>query len=186
MLLASDDILRGLLLNHNMFCLTKLRAQFRKGLNISERVFRGIPSQDGETAWARERHSHKKSFGQDTKRSGVEWMDTQARSERLEKLEQVVPPMLKTKIRMGDVKPADASRDVAEAKSIPPLRHSVRSFPLLSSFARPPRVFGSVKSFPQEIEVPVLTFVIFSCSCCRSRQESWKRRSHGTQISRDQ
>jgi hypothetical protein len=59
-------------------------------------------------------------------------MDEQARSQRLEKLNQVVPPTLKTKIIKGDVKPADASRDVAEAKSIPPLRPLLRSFPLLA------------------------------------------------------
>ena len=53
----------------------------------------------------------------DTQRSAVEWMDDTARTARLEKLQQKLPPTLKTKIRQGDVKAADASRDIAEAKS---------------------------------------------------------------------
>ena len=54
---------------------------------------------------------------EDTQRSAVEWMDDTARTARLEKLQQKLPPTLKTKIRQGDVKAADASRDIAEAKS---------------------------------------------------------------------
>jgi len=56
-------------------------------------------------------------FYKDTQRSALEWMDDTARTARLEKLQQKLPPSLKTKIRQGDVKAADASRDMAEAKS---------------------------------------------------------------------
>jgi hypothetical protein len=161
---------------------------------MSKHVFREVPSQDGE-AWTRSKYSYKKPAGQDTKRNAVEWMDEQARSQRLEKLDQVVPPTLKTKIIKGDVKPADASRDVAEAKSIPPLRPFLRSFPLraraLSSLFRsaPSRaLFGSETLAPKQMNcsthAPLCLMVL--CSCCRSRQEGRERRSHGAQISRDQ
>lgn len=44
-------------------------------------------------------------------------MTDSSRTERLEKLSQQLPPALKTKVRLGDVKASDASRDVAEAKN---------------------------------------------------------------------
>ena len=163
---------------------------------MSKHVFREVPIQDGET-WARKQYSYKKPSGKDTKRSAVEWMDEQARSQRLEKLNQVVPPTLKTKIIKGDVKPADASRDVAEAKSIPPLRPLLRSFPLLaralsalfcSALSR--ALFGSETLAPKQMNctthvTPPLCLMVL-CSCCRSCQEGRERRSYGAQISRDQ
>ena len=44
-------------------------------------------------------------------------MDDDSRTKRLAKLKEQVPPTLKTKFRLGDVKPVDASRDLEEAKS---------------------------------------------------------------------
>jgi len=55
--------------------------------------------------------------GGGTRRSAIEWMTDSSRTERLEKLNQQLPLALKTKVRLGDVKASDASRDVAEAKS---------------------------------------------------------------------
>eukprot|EP00802_Teleaulax_amphioxeia_P015843 Tamp_15943.p1 GENE.Tamp_15943~~Tamp_15943.p1 ORF type:complete len:491 (+),score=88.61 Tamp_15943:38-1474(+) len=155
--------------------------------NMSKHVFREVPSQDGETR-TRKQYSYKKPSGQETKRSAMEWMDEQARSERLEKLQQQVPPTLKTKIGRGDVKPADATRDLAEAKSItalllppPPLPVPLFSLVPLAPSAgfliarRWPLVSPAVRC-PFRVSVHL-------CTCYRSRQEGWGRRTHGTQVS---
>jgi len=169
-------------------CLTnKQHAQIRNESNMSKHVFREVPSQDGETR-TRKQYSYKKPSGQETKRSAMEWMDEQARSERLEKLQQQVPPTLKTKIGRGDVKPADATRDLAEAKSItalllppPPLPVPLFSLVPLAPSAgfliarRWPLVSPAVRC-PFRVSVHL-------CTCCRSRQEGWGRRTHGTQVS---
>ena len=53
----------------------------------------------------------------DKQPSALEWMDDAIRARRVKKLEKQLPPTLKTEVRLGDVKAADASRDVAEARS---------------------------------------------------------------------
>ena len=75
------------------------------------------PEPDADNSHKSEQERAKDGEAAGTRRSALEWMKDSSRSERLERLNQQLPAVLKTKVRLGEVVASDASRDLAEARS---------------------------------------------------------------------